>query len=190
MDKRLSRLMVCAYEEEALARNRGFVEMEKRAAELAAEGRLEELREIIRRLLWSMNDESGGVGWYAAEAAAAVLAGAPELIREYGIILASHMKEYPFEVSVHRALARLVPLAPALFAGAGVGEELAVSLSHGVPAVRAAAARCLAALDLEKYRPAVIALSNDDSPVIEYDCKSDTMREKTVAGMIGEITKH
>lgn len=187
-DKKLSEMIACAYEEDELLRVRAFMEISNKAAAAAKEGKVEDLREIIRRLLWSMNDESGGVGWYAAEAAAAVLAGAPELIPEYGIILASHGKTFPFEASVHRALARIAPLKPEIFAE--IAEELAGSLGHTDAAVRAAAAQALAAINPEKYRAAISALADDDSPVTLYDYETGGLKKTSVAEIVAEILKN
>jgi len=63
-------------------------------ARLAAE-EMEAAREIIRRLLWSLNDESGAVGWGAAEALAETLARRPQLAEEYGPLLFSLPRAEP-----------------------------------------------------------------------------------------------
>ena len=63
-------------------------------ARLAAE-EMEAAREIIRRLLWSLNDESGAVGWGAAEALAETLARNPQLAEEYGPLLLSLLRQEP-----------------------------------------------------------------------------------------------
>ncbi len=50
-------------------------------------------REVIRRFMWNLNDESGGIGWGAAEAMGAALAEHPVLAREYAPILLSYINE-------------------------------------------------------------------------------------------------
>lgn len=48
-----------------------------------AAGRPDFFREVIRRHIWGMNDEGGNIDWSAPEIIAAVIAGAPELYKEY-----------------------------------------------------------------------------------------------------------
>jgi len=54
---------------------------------------LEQARIIIRRLLWSLNDESGGIGWGAPESLAEIMAVHRILAAEYAHILVSYMRE-------------------------------------------------------------------------------------------------
>jgi hypothetical protein len=54
---------------------------------------MEAARVVMRRLLWSLNDESGGIGWGAPEAMAAVMAKSPALADEYLHMLVSYLKE-------------------------------------------------------------------------------------------------
>ena len=61
-------------------------------ARLAAND-LEAARVVMRRLLWSLNDESGGIGWGAPEAMAEILCRHPGLGEEYVHMLISYMRE-------------------------------------------------------------------------------------------------
>jgi len=54
---------------------------------------MEAARVVMRRLLWSLNDESGGIGWGAPEAMAAAMARSPALADEYLHMLVSYLKE-------------------------------------------------------------------------------------------------
>jgi hypothetical protein len=54
---------------------------------------MESARMIVRRLMWSLNDESGGIGWGSAEAMGEVLARHAALAREYLPILLSYARE-------------------------------------------------------------------------------------------------
>ncbi len=58
-----------------------------------AEERIEEARVIMRRFLWSLNDESGGIGWGAPESLAEVMCHCGQLRREYLHMLISYMCE-------------------------------------------------------------------------------------------------
>ncbi len=54
---------------------------------------MEEARIVMRRLMWSLNDESGGIGWGAPEAMAEAMAQNETLAREYSRILLSYVWE-------------------------------------------------------------------------------------------------
>ena len=47
----------------------------------------------MRRLMWMLNDESGGIGWGAPEAMAEAMACHPRLAEEYVRILLSYIRE-------------------------------------------------------------------------------------------------
>lgn len=57
-----------------------------------AEQDMEEARIILRRLLWSLNDESGGIGWGAPEALAEIMCRHEGLADEYVHMLISYMR--------------------------------------------------------------------------------------------------
>jgi hypothetical protein len=58
-----------------------------------AEIDVEAARVIVRRLMWSLNDESGGIGWGAPEAMGEIMARHPRLAGEYACILVSYLNE-------------------------------------------------------------------------------------------------
>lgn len=58
-----------------------------------AEKDLESARIIMRRFLWSLNDESGGIGWGAPEAMAEIMCHSKTLRREFLHMLISYMRE-------------------------------------------------------------------------------------------------
>jgi hypothetical protein len=68
---------------------------------------LEPLRRLIRQLLWSMNDESGSIGWYAPEAIGEILYNLPSLQGEYLPLLVSNLETEPFGGGICRAMARI-----------------------------------------------------------------------------------
>lgn len=57
-----------------------------------AEQDMEEARIILRRMLWSLNDESGGIGWGAPESMAEIMCRHEGLADEYIHILISYMR--------------------------------------------------------------------------------------------------
>lgn len=52
-----------------------------------AHSRLEPARVVMRRLMWSLNDESGGIGWGAPEAMGEIMANVPKLANEFHPVL-------------------------------------------------------------------------------------------------------
>jgi hypothetical protein len=53
---------------------------------------LESARIIMRRLMWNLNDESGGIGWGSPEAMGEIMARSPRLAEEYSTILVSYIR--------------------------------------------------------------------------------------------------
>ena len=54
---------------------------------------MEAARVVMRRLMWTLNDESGGIGWGSPEAMAEAMACHPRLAEEYVQILFSYVRE-------------------------------------------------------------------------------------------------
>jgi hypothetical protein len=68
---------------------------------------MEAARVVMRRFMWSLNDESGGIGWGAPEAMAQCLVCHEALAHEYTNILVSFMREDGFYLELpimHRGL--------------------------------------------------------------------------------------
>lgn len=57
-----------------------------------AETNMEGARNVLRRLMWNLNDESGSIGWGSPEAMGEILARHRGLAREYTHILASYTR--------------------------------------------------------------------------------------------------
>ena len=71
-------------------RSRAIASMGQVVAALANEN-IESARVIMRRLMWSLNDESGGIGWGAPEAMGEIMAAHGGLAREFHRILLSYV---------------------------------------------------------------------------------------------------
>ncbi|MEH0018331.1 MAG: DVU0298 family protein [Desulfobacter sp.] len=52
---------------------------------------MEKARIILRRIMWNLNDESGGIGWGSPEAMGEILSKSPELASEFKSILFSYL---------------------------------------------------------------------------------------------------
>jgi len=58
-----------------------------------ADSDLESARVVMRRLLWNLNDESGGIGWGSAEAMGEIMARHLKLAEEFADILISFIRK-------------------------------------------------------------------------------------------------
>lgn len=68
---------------------------------------IEPLKNTIRKLLWSMTEESGGIGWRAAELIAEIIYANPSLFEDIIPILWSYREEESFLESVLRGMIKL-----------------------------------------------------------------------------------
>lgn len=61
------------------------------AVDSIARENLESARTVMRRLMWNLNDESGGIGWGSPEAMGEIIARNPAMAEEYVAILVSYI---------------------------------------------------------------------------------------------------
>ena len=80
------------YSEEQMVRWKAVTLIGQIVARLAEED-IESARVIMRRLMWNLNDESGGIGWGSPEAMGEILANHNRLAEEYTHILRSYTDE-------------------------------------------------------------------------------------------------
>ncbi len=80
------------YHEDINVRWRAISGFGHTVARLASED-MESARVIMRRLMWSLNDESGGIGWGAPEAMAEAMSYHAGLASEYVQLLISYIRE-------------------------------------------------------------------------------------------------
>jgi len=114
---------------------------------------MEAARIVMRRFMWSLNDESGGIGWGTPEAMAECLACHRGLAQEYTKILVSFMREDGFYLelpTLQRGLmwgmGRLAQVCPDLLHDWQASRYLLPYLDSEDPIVRALAARALGQL--------------------------------------------
>ncbi len=117
-----------------------------------AEERMESARVVMRRLMWSLNDESGGIGWGAPQAMGEIMAVHPGLADEYARILFSYIHpegsfiEHPdLQPGVLWGIGRLLHARPDM--KADIADCLMPFLESPDPRVRGMAAWAAAALD-------------------------------------------
>lgn len=152
---------------EPLLRWRAVASLGPLLASLAAE-EPEAARGIMRRLVWSLNEESGAVGFGAPEALAEAMYHSPPLAAEFGNLLCSYLlpghNQLDFPPLVAGALwglARLAPRDPAAWRRCCPARALAPCLSHPDATVRGQAVRALAALADPVARPGLERLRGD-----------------------------
>jgi len=71
-------------------------------------------KEIIRRLFWALNDESGGSGWASPEAVGEVIRNRPDIYSEFVSILVSFREDPSLVRGIIWALGRIGEVQPAL----------------------------------------------------------------------------
>ena len=133
-----------------------------------AERDLEAARVIMRRLMWNLNDESGGIGWGSPEAMGEILATHGELAREYAHILLSYARQdgnYLEYEALQRGLlwgiGRLSEKRPELVRGAAASLLPYLASQDGV--IRGLSARIMGLLQIKEAQPELRKLTGDES---------------------------
>jgi len=128
---------------------------------LLAEENMESARVVMRRLMWSLNDESGGIGWGSAEAMGEIMARNDILAEEYACILISYINpcgnfiDHPdLQKGILWALGRLAQDRP--HRAAGASEFLLPFLASPNPDLRGLAAWTASALAANATKPLLI----------------------------------
>jgi hypothetical protein len=138
----------------------------------------EKIRRQLRRILWLMNDESGGLCWNGPEAIGEIIYHIPAFIPEYASILISYLNEEPFEAGVRRAIARVAEVNRVVFADAI--ESIVKSLDSGDTEIRAFSIKALNSLQDTSAFKQVKSLNEDMSEVTDYDFRTGQLRNTTV----------
>jgi hypothetical protein len=156
-------------------------------AKLADQDR-EGARVIMRRLMWSLNDESGGIGWGSPEAMGEILASHGGLAREYAHILISYLsKDGNFvenevlQAGVLWAIGRLAEVHPDL-AQSSV-PHLKLFLNSPNPSHRGLTAWIMGLLHVSEARSELEGLTNDQAELMIF---SGARLEKHT---VGELAK-
>ncbi len=167
----LSHLVALTYAPEPLVAWRAIEGFGAAAARLADRDP-EFVRVHLRRLLWLLSDESGGIGWRAPELIGEVLYRRPDQFAEFMPILASLLDMEPEDAVRFRAgwlwaVGRVATVAPGLMQAALPWVE--PCLDDPDPQVRGLAVWCLGRLGRQELLAARPALLEDDSPVSLYE---------------------
>jgi hypothetical protein len=134
---------------------------------LLAEEDMESARVVMRRLMWNLNDESGGIGWGSAEAMGEIMARNDRMAAEYACILISYINpcgnfiDNPaLQKGILWALGRLAQDRP--HRAEGASRFLLPFLASPNPFLRGLAAWTASALPDDATKPLLIRLSSDN----------------------------
>lgn len=156
----------------------GFGEVVSRLAQKDAEA----ARVIMRRFLWNLNDESGGIGWGIPEAMGEVMARDSLLFDEYHHMLLSYMREDGPEIyadgnylelpalqrGVLWGVARLIDSRPQEMIALRVAEDICKYLFSEDLLVRAMASWCLGLCGDDRCLDAIEALGGNPATFVFY----------------------
>jgi HEAT repeat protein len=136
-----------------------------------AESDLEAARVIMRRLMWTLNDESGGIGWGSPETMGEILAAHSGLAQEYSHILISYARQdgnYLEHEGLQRGLlwgiGRLSEKRPELVEGAIA--FLLPYLESQDEVIRGLAVHLMGLLQVKEALPRLRRLTEDNSSLV------------------------
>jgi len=134
---------------------------------------MESARVIMRRLMWQLNDESGGIGWGCPEAMGEIVACHEGLSREYARALVSYIREdgnflehEPLQEGSLWGICRVAQVRPKLIRDA-VPHLLSFLEARGAT-LRGLAVWALGLLGAREARSQMERLANDDSKIEIY----------------------
>lgn len=152
---------------------------------------LEPVREMLRRLFWGMNDESGNSHWSAPDVIAEILVNVPELIEEFAAPLLDHLDSEPYRHGVYRAIVRIAALKSDPFLQ--LTDLLTKSLHFSDPLIRGCSLLALVRISKENalhllQNPVESAFWRGDSePFRLYDFCTGSFQVLTLASIGAEI---
>jgi HEAT repeat protein len=142
----------------------------------------------LRRLLWLLNDESGGIGWHAPEAMGEIVRNRPDQFAEYILIIISlfDMEEedvVKFRPGILWAIGRLGQVMPNAVKPAI--PWIIPCLDNSDPQTRGMAVWCLGQLGAVEHLSPYEILLRDESLIDFYN--DGQLVRKSVAQLVGEI---
>ena len=148
---------------------------------------MESARVIMRRLMWQLNDESGGIGWGCPEAMGEIIACHRGLAREYARVLVSYIREdgnflehEPLQEGSLWGVGRVAQVRPKLIRDAV--PHLLLFLEARDATLRGLTVWTLGLLGVREARSQMERLANDDSRIAIYrDRKIKTYQVKDLA---------
>ena len=188
-DKVLPGLFAALCATEPLRKWHGVSVMGRVVAALA-DTDMEAARVVMRRFMWMLNDESGGIGWGVPEAMSEVCACHAGLAAEYCHIVVAFMREDgfylelpPLQRGLMWGVGRLAPIREELLRRYEAPRYLMPYLESTDATVRGLAARAAGLLAMDEARPVLEAMRGDDRRLEIYI--DGRLVETTVAALAG-----
>jgi HEAT repeat protein len=142
------------------------------------------LEKVIGRFIYTMNDDSGSIGWMAPQALAEICVGDPDLVEDFFPIVISSLDNEVFTAGVLWAIGRVAPIRPDMVEG--VGPRVARCLDNRSPEVRGQACLALTNMGYAAAEGRLRRLLEDSSVVSCYDVERGAMVRRTVGELAGE----
>lgn len=175
------------YQHDSRLKWRAISAMGTLVARLAAQD-IETARIVMRRLMWNLNDESGGIGWGSAEAMGDIMAKSRQMAEEYAGILIAYIDpegnyiELPaLQQGVLWGIGRLAEAWPELMRESV--HLLIPYLESKDPALRGLAAWVASFLKNKALQPWLRRLADDPAPIRIY--VEDHWLEHTIGRLTG-----
>ncbi len=152
-----------------------------------ADDHMESARVVMRRLMWNLNDESGGIGWGSPEAMGDIMARHPGLAEEYHRILVSYINpdgnfiEYnALQQGVLWGIGRLINT-NARYMGDSA-DFLCPYIHSETPALRGLAVWSARLFQTEKLHPLIRTCRTDHATFLFYS--AGQIEQRTVASFL------
>jgi hypothetical protein len=155
---------------------------------------LEGARNVIRRMIWSLNEESGGIGWGIPEAMGEILARNETLAREFAPILLSFVQpegnflEFEFlQAGALWGIGRLAEVHPQLFHSHNAAKYLLSCMESTHPLVRGHAVWAAARIGIQGNVPKLENLLRDETEIRLY--QNQRFRSVRICDLAKELFK-
>lgn len=146
------------------------------------------VRNIVQRLLWSLSEESGGIGWSSPEILGEIIINAPDLFPDIPPIILSFTDEESFLPGVLWSMGRI--------ASEGINgldrdlsrEIIIKSLNHKSSAVRGISIWAAKMLKMKELNDRISPLLADEEEFLFYE--DHTLKRMTVREMAGRFLRN
>ncbi|HET6513610.1 MAG TPA: hypothetical protein VFG09_00465 [Thermodesulfovibrionales bacterium] len=182
--KVLSILISLAYDKEDVLCWRAIEAMGKAAGAVAEEDP-SAVRNIVQRLIWSVREESGSIGWSAPEMLGEIVRNSPAAFADIPSIILSFHEEEMFLKGVLWAMGRLAE-AGLVHHVTGAAELSMACLNHNDPQVRCLAAIAACHMKLGGAKDAISRMISDTERITIYE--DHELRAETVGDIMKSVS--
>jgi len=180
-DKKVFRILISlAYDKEDLLCWRAIEAIGKAAGAVAGKDP-SAVRNVVQRLIWSVREESGGIGWSAPEMLGEIVINSPRTCADIPPIILSFHEEESFLKGVLWAVARIT--AAGIDGMEGSFQVAMKALDHKDPSVRGLALRALPRFRIAEVAQKVKRMIGDEGRCMIYE------NHGLVETKVGEIAR-